>query len=96
LRIKSDATAKTETRVIEISRIAFWANEAAPINNLDDSGSTVVADLVPVLCDGAASATSTNRRIRRDRRRRVERFSATTIELASDRHFADVVLSMAM
>lgn len=94
MRIESNAAAKTETRVIEISRIAFWTDEATPINNLNDSGSAVVAELVPVLCDRAAAATSTNRRVRRDRRRRVERLPATAIELASDHRFADVVLSM--
>jgi hypothetical protein len=94
LRIKGNATSQTETRIIQIARIALWADQTAAINDLNDPRSAIIAVLILVLGDRATAAAPTNRCIGRDRRRRLERRSTATIEGAFLHHLADIVLGV--
>ena len=94
LWIERHAASKTETRIIQVSRVTLWTDQAAAINDLDDSRSAVVAELVLVLRDRAAGTTSANRCISRLRRRCFERLATTTIERAIRHHPGHIVLGM--
>jgi hypothetical protein len=93
-RIECNTTTQAETGVIQISGITLWTDQTAAVDELNDSRSTVVAEFVVVLCDRATAATSTNRRIRRQRRRGYEGLATAAIEGTSRRHSGDVVLGM--
>lgn len=94
LRIECNPATKTESRVVQISRIALWTDQAAAINDLDDSGSAVVTELIFGPGNRATSATSADRRIGRRGRRRFERLATATIEYACRCHSGNIVLGM--
>ena len=94
MRIKGDPAAETESRVVEVPRIAFGTDQAAAIDDLYDGRAAIVAELALVLGDGAAASATPDHGIVRFRSFGREADPAAAIECAVRGQTGDVILGM--
>ncbi len=92
--IERHPTTQTESGIIQISRVAFGADQAAAIDYGDDARPAIGALFYVGGGDRTTSGTSTEKGIGRLWWRRVERRTTTTIKRSIRHHRADVELRM--
>ncbi len=92
--IERHPTTQTESGIIQISRVAFGADQATAIDCGDDARPAIGAQFYVGPGDRTTSRTSTEEGIGRLWWRRVERRTTTTIKRSIRHHRADVELRM--